>query len=102
MSIADTAARIRARLTRRADAYRALFLRPDKELAVPAEIVLRDLARYCYATRPTLKVSPMTGQADPIAMAFAEGRRDVLNRIIAQVNLTDEQINRISTRGQDE
>lgn len=95
--------RIKARLHRRAFSYRALFVTPGSDLAPSAEVVLRDLARYCYATKPTLKVSPITGQADPIAMAFAEGRRDVFNRITALANLTDDQIQRIANaKGSDE
>lgn len=61
-------------------------------------IVLDDLAHYCYATKPTLKISKVTQQSDPIAMAFAEGRRDVYNRIIGLCNLDHEQISRISQR----
>lgn len=98
----DPFERIRVRLARRATAYQALFLRPDKEVAPHAETVLRDLARYCYADKPTLKISPLSGRADPIAMAFAEGRRDVFNRIRQLSNLTDEQINRLAQRGNDE
>ncbi len=99
----DALERIRLRLTRRANAYQSLFKRPGGELTDAAEIVLRDLERYCYAHKPTLKVSPVTGQTDPYAMAFAEGRRDVFNRIKAMCNLTDEQINRIAQqRGTDE
>lgn len=60
-----------------------------------AALVLEDLANYCYARKPTLKVSQVTQQCDPIAMAFAEGRRDVYNRILALCHLTHEQIDRI-------
>jgi len=86
---------LRARLDSRAKAYQALFIRPGGELAPVAELVLRDLSHYCYAKKPTLKFTS-TQQCDPIAMAFAEGRRDVWNRITAMCNLTDEQINRIA------
>lgn len=101
--------RHRARVHRRAIAYRQVFGRPDEIDATPwwafwrkpkltpaAEIVLQDLARYCYASRPTLTVSIVTKQADPIAMAFAEGRRDVFNRISALLNLDDTDIERIA------
>jgi hypothetical protein len=99
----DAFERIRARMTRRANAYQALFLRPDKHLQPAAAEVMRDLIRYCYVGKPTLKVSPITGQSDPIAMAFAEGRRDVFNRIRAMCDLTDDQINRIAqTRANDD
>ena len=96
MSWNEAYERLRARLHNRAHSYQALFIRPGGDLAPVAEIVLRDLARYCYARKPTLKVSAVTQQADPISMAFAEGRRDVFNRITAMCNLTDEQINRIA------
>lgn len=57
---------------------------------------MEDLARYCYANKPTLKVSHVTQQSDPLAMAFAEGRRDVFNRIVAMCNLTSDQIEHIA------
>lgn len=116
MSWNDNAERVRARLHNRVFSYRALFVydanqpqyrwwqagfwkKPEGgELGPAAEVVMRDLARYCYANKPTLKVSQITQQSDPIAMAFAEGRRDVFNRVCAMCNLTDEQIQRIANR----
>jgi hypothetical protein len=91
----DFAERVRARLFRRRDAYRAVFS-PMGDLGPMAEIVMRDLARYCHVDRANLIVSPVTRQADPIAMAFAEGQRDVFNRIQAQLHLSPDQINRIA------
>ncbi len=94
--------RVRAKLHDRAMSYKAVFLvgKPTEiaegEVAPAAETVLRDLAHYCYANKPTLKISPQTGMTDPYAMAFAEGRRDVFNRIVALCNLTDQQIARIA------
>jgi len=112
--------RIRARLNQRAFAYRAVFLIAQPagrgeidtvpwwafwrwfsaprggELSPAAEIVLRDLERYCYGDRTTLKVSQATQQSDALAMAFAEGRRDVLLRIKAMSNLNSDQIERIA------
>lgn len=87
--------RIRARLSRRRDAYRAVF-NPAGELGPMAEIVMRDLARYCHVDRSSLIVSPVTRQSDALAMAFAEGQRDVFNRIKAQLNLSPAQIDRIA------
>ena len=93
------------RLVDRAAAYRATFIAnrakvPETTGGVTpaAAVVLRDLAHYCYVYKPTLKVSQVTQQCDPLAMAFAEGRRDVFNRIMGLCNLTHEQIDRI-TRG---
>jgi hypothetical protein len=109
--------RHRARISNRAYAYRALFVVPkqvkrpwwkfwvktETEISQAAYIVLRDLAAYCYANKPTLKVSQVDQHADPLAMAFAEGRRDVFNRITALCNLTDSQIERIAhARSNDE
>jgi hypothetical protein len=109
--------RVRVRLHQRADSYRAIFLRksPDHETLIDAapwwavwrkskggdlnpagDVVLRDLARYCYAAKSTLKVSQVTQQSDALAMAFAEGRRDVFNRIVAMLNLDSDQIQRIA------
>ncbi|MEY2656232.1 MAG: hypothetical protein RLZZ524_3260 [Pseudomonadota bacterium] len=93
----DAVERVRARLHNRAFSYRALF-KPTGELAPTAAIVLRDLAHYCYVNKPTLKVSPITGQTDAYAMAFAEGRRDVFNRITSLANLTPDQIDRIANQ----
>jgi hypothetical protein len=92
--VIDAFEQLRARLTRRANAYQALFLGRDKEIAPHAAVVLKDLARYCYVSKPTLKV--FAGRCDPLAMAFAEGRRDVFNRIRQLTNLTDDQINKLS------
>lgn len=116
----DAFERVRARLSNRAHAYRAVFLthppsdqykvdiapwwapwrlwrNPEGgELGPAGETVLKDLANYCYARKPTLKVSQVTQQSDALAMAFAEGRRDVFNRITAMLNLTTDQIERIA------
>ena len=113
--------RVRARMHSRVMSYRALFLhrvepnparwwqlaywrKPSGgEIGPAADIVLRDLARYCYASKPTLKVSRVTQQSDALAMAFAEGRRDVYNRIVALSNLTPDQITNIAQKvNQDE
>lgn len=111
----EQAERMRARVNRRAFGYRALFMvgqpgsaeidatpwwafwrKPEPGALTPAaEIVLADLAHYCYARKPTLKVSQVDQHADPLAMAFAEGRRDVFNRITAMCNLTSDQIDNI-------
>lgn len=108
--------RARARLSNRAFGYRAVFQMRDPkvplvdtapwwafwraahphELSPGGEIVLRDLAHYCYAAKPTLKVSQVDQHVDPLAMAFAEGRRDVFNRITALLNLDAGQIDRIA------
>lgn len=87
---------LRARLFRRAAAYKAVFRAPGGDLNPMAEIVMSDLARYCYANRSTLKVSQVTQQSDALATAFAEGRRDVFNRIQAMCNLQPDELERIA------
>jgi hypothetical protein len=88
--------RVRARLADRRAAYRAVFKTNDGKVNTWGDVVLKDLARYCYAGKPTLKISQVTQQSDALAMAFAEGRRDVFNRIVAMCNLTSDQIERIA------
>lgn len=88
--------RLRARLFRRRAMYRAVFKEPGGDLQPAADFVMKDLARYCYASNTTLKVSHVTQQSDPLGMAFAEGRRDVFLRIVAMCNLTPDQIERIA------
>jgi hypothetical protein len=40
----------------------------------------------------TAAVNPLTRSVDPLAMAMAEGRREVWNRIQAHLNLSDRDI----------
>jgi hypothetical protein len=102
--------RHRARMSNLSYAYRALFIVPkqrkppwwkfwvkeDAEVSPAGQIVLRDLAWYCYASRSSLKVSRVDQHADPLALAFAEGRRDAFNRITAMCNLSLNDIERIA------
>lgn len=106
--------RLRARLHNRRHSYRVLFLRADAgrpprwwqlaflrapkggALGPAAQVVMDDLRRYCYADKTTVKVSQVDQHCDPIAMAFAEGRRDVFNRITAMLNMTDDNIDYIA------
>lgn len=122
MGFNEHAERMRQRIHRRAFGYRGTFMTTDPNaaridttpwwafwrkpsggtLAPAADVVLADLAHYCYARKPTLKVSQVDQHTDALAMAFAEGRRDVFNRITAMCNLTSDQIERISHRSDPE
>jgi len=53
------------------------------------EKVLKDLKKFCMANEPTYV------PGDSHATAFGEGRRDVWNRIMAHIHLTDEQLKRL-------
>lgn len=77
----------RLRLFRKSDAFKACFCNEDGEISRDGARVLRDLAEFCHSSRSTLKVSPTTRQVDPLAMAAAEGRRDVFRRIVAFIDL---------------
>ena len=88
-------------ILRRKQAYRRIFLDADGNLSRDGEAVLVDLRRFCRATASTAVVSPISKTIDPIAMALAEGRREVFNRLVAHLyveeraifNLTDEASN---------
>ena len=69
--------RARQFLATRRQAYRKIFAGPY------SEIVLQDLAVYCFARH-----SPKLNDTD---LAIAEGRRQVWNRIASHLNLTEEQ-----------
>lgn len=84
----------------RVHAYRACFrvqtgIRPwwrfwKREPLTPASvIVLKDLARVCYANKTT-------ASKDPVAMGVAEGRRQVLMHIQQMLRLTDAEVHRLS------
>lgn len=83
---------IRAQLERifmKRQAYRRMFLDQEGRVRPDAEIVLADLKKFCRAVTPTVVVSPVSKTIDPIAMAMAEGRREVWNRLMAHLYLED-------------
>ena len=77
----------RDRLQRRRAAYREVFLDQRGEATKATAIVMADLTRFCRARSSTVTVSH--GRIDALAMALAEGRREVFNRIQAYINLDD-------------
>lgn len=81
--------RILDRIFRKRVSYRRIFLREDGELNEAAKVVMADLAKFCRARGSTAMVSPQTGSIDPIAMAMAEGRREVFNRINEYLHIND-------------
>lgn len=54
--------------------------------------VMRDIAQFCGAYNSTAKISPINRTVDPLAMAMAEGRRQVYLHIQRRLRLTDDQI----------
>jgi hypothetical protein len=77
-----------AKLRRRRYAYRRLFL-GDNGLNADGQIVLADLAKFCRANNSTAIVSPVSRSVDPIAMAMAEGRREVWLRLMAHLHIDE-------------
>jgi hypothetical protein len=85
-------------LFRRAQAYRAVFLKPDGSPNPPGAQVLAHLARFCRHNKPSASYDN-TGRIDPFAMARMDGRREVFQLIQEHlhldastlINLTEEQ-----------
>jgi hypothetical protein len=73
----------------RKQAYRRLFLDQSGNMRPDAEVILADLKRFCRANSSTAMVSPISKSIDPMAMAMAEGRREVWNRLMAFLHLED-------------
>ena len=71
--------KVRVALGDRRYAYRTVFKGPH------AEVVLKDLMRFCRMHESTFHV-------DPRAHALAEGRREVILRICYHLNLTPDQL----------
>ena len=79
-------------LLKRKHSYRACFQEPSGDtLSNSGAIVIRDLARFCRVYQGNAPRS-VAGTIDPIAMAMAEGRRQVFLRIQAQLNVSEADI----------
>lgn len=72
----------------------------EGRLTRDGEIVLTDLRRFCRATASTAIISPVSKTIDPLAMAMAEGRREVWNRIIAHLYIDEKTVFNL-TQGDD-
>jgi len=78
-------------LFRQRAAYRRCFADADGKLTREGRAVLAHLADFCRVSRSTLVVSPVTRTVDTHATMVAEGRREVFNKIVQILSLTDEQ-----------
>lgn len=72
--------------------YRNCFLDKAGKPTASGERALKDLAKFCYLHKSTMIVSPVTKQVDTHASALAEGRREVLLRILEALHLEDRYI----------
>jgi len=80
------------RVFRRRQNYRRVFLDGGGNVNPSAEIVLADLKRFCRVETSTVVLSPVTKTIDPLAMAMAEGRREVWNRIQQYLQMAEREI----------
>jgi hypothetical protein len=77
------------------EAYRRLFgLGQDGQLSRDGQTVLADLARFCRVHEPATR-RDLTGRVDPLATAHQEGRREVGQRIIAMLHVSDRDLWRV-------
>lgn len=91
-----------AKIRQRKYSYRRLFLNDDGSLNPDGEKVITDLKKFCRANSSTAIVSPIRGTIDPIAMAIAEGRREVLLRILGHLHIEDRVLFNLNEDNQDE
>jgi hypothetical protein len=80
------------RILNRKHAYRAVFMDASGDISRNGEIVLADLRKFCRANSTTVMVSPISKSIDPIAMAMAEGRREVWLRLMAHLHIDEKQV----------
>lgn len=94
------------KLMTRRNAYRRLFYGPDGNLTKDGEIVLRDLRTFCRRKSILVRLiqdarSLLLGQTDPFAMANANGRREVYDRVTRHLHLKDETEIQLETPDED-
>lgn len=87
-----------SRILNRRHAYRRVFLDGEARLSKDGEAIIADLARFCRLHRSTTVVSTVSRQTDVPATFQAEGRREVLLRILAHLHVTDADLIRITER----
>lgn len=80
-----------ANLIERRRAFRGCFLGPEGKPTANGHAALRELRRFCYGDRPTLKQS-MNG-LDPYASIAAAARQEVYMRVMGFLNLDDSDLN---------
>ena len=82
-------------ILRRRRAYRSAFLDSQGRLTTHGEAIIADLKRFCRFEQSITVISPVSRQTDVPASFQAEGRREVLNRILAHLHVSDADLVRI-------
>lgn len=72
-------------LFKKSRAYKALFNKEN----VYAKEILKDLRKFCRADAPTFT------PGDPHMTSLLEGRREVWNRIMKYIDISEEELKRI-------
>lgn len=80
---------------RRRDAYRRLFLDNRGDPSPDGAIALADLKRFCCATKSSIRLDEQ-GRVDSHAMAVAEGRREVWNRINSYLHIDEKVVQNLT------
>ena len=75
-------------------AFRRTFNGPDERPDADGIAVLSELRKFCYGNKPTLKTGS-DGHIDPYASIAAAARQEVYQRIIAMLNIDDEDLARM-------
>lgn len=71
------------------NAYRRMYLTEDGKLTPDAELVLKDMMIFGRWWKSVTMISPTTRQVDPYATMQAEGRREMLQRIMERIYVDD-------------
>lgn len=96
-TIADQARALHRRMFRRSRAYTETFLAGGDIAQGGPRIVLEHLHWFCHAGRSSLKLSA-DGHVDALAMAAAEGRREVWLEIQKMLTLNSAAMERAIER----
>jgi len=86
------------KLLARRQAYRRMFLGDDGKLTQDAEIVMADLSKFCRLHKSTTVVSPVSRQIDVPATFQAEGRREVILRLLDHLHTNDSDLFRLTEK----
>jgi DNA-binding transcriptional regulator/RsmH inhibitor MraZ len=92
-----------ARMINKSRAYKRMFFGEAQPITLDnydTVMVLNDLRKFCGADSSSIRIGS-TGNIDPLAMAVAEGRREVWLRIQAQLHLSEQDLERLKEQQDD-
>jgi hypothetical protein len=80
------------RVRERRLAYRRVFGIEADQPSPDGEAVLKHLHSFCFGHKAAMVYSPKSGQFDPLACAFAQGKQEVLRMILENLHLDERYI----------